>query len=126
MQTEQIQSWDEWSSDNQEGFDSIIIASRQISNIAGVNLKMKGRHKANPSDPSSTTIKFSVSPKLFRWKGITGWEHMNVIIRNSQGASEFCILINGNPMSTGPGRYWNPIKSARHIMERAVKKIHKN
>lgn len=80
----------------------------------------KGRWK---KQGDSSFLKFSVVPKPLKWKGVTGWDRMILVIRKKLDEISFCVLIDGNPTSLGPNEIWIPVRKANQIIERATKKL---
>lgn len=120
MKSEQIQRYTQWSQDHEDELGSIIGASRQFSNIAGVYLDPKGRWK---KQNQVSFLKFSVRPWPLKWKGFDAWNRMIIIIKMENEDLSFCVSVDGVPMNVAPNTKWSPIRKAKEVIERATKKI---
>lgn len=118
-----IQRFAPWRESNDADVASIVAASRQFSQIAGVSLDPKGRWK---KEKGESFMKFSVRPKPLKWKGSHGWERVVVSIRRSKdGSMSFMTALDGSPVSPGPSPSWQPMKRAAHAIELVHNKLKK-
>lgn len=118
----QLKDFNTWNYSD-TAMDTIMGFSRQFSHLAGVNLTPKGKLKSNGG---VSTLKFSVSPKPLKWKGVSGWENMIVVIYDNAGEGMFFISVNGNVVPYGSHNFIQPIKKAFTLMEIAVAKLKKD
>lgn len=122
MADAQIQRFDTWRSSGNEDIESLLGAGRQISHLAGVNLKPKGRWK---KEGSSSVARFSAEPKPLKWKGTSGWERVTVAIRQDGRSHSFIVMVDGAPVSIGPDKDWLPVRKSLAAMEKAAAKLKK-
>jgi len=123
VKPEQIQRYNQWSSDHNEDLSSIIGASRQFYHLEGVYLDPKGRWK---KQENISFLKFSVRPRPLKWKGINHWDRMVVVIKKHNDDISFCVMIDGAPMNVAPNTKWSPVIKAKEIVEKATKKINRS
>jgi len=115
MRGSNIHGFNKWRSSEDDDKESIIGTSRQIAHLAGVSLDPKGRLK---KEGMTSIAKFSVRPKPLKWKGVSGWERVVVMIRHDGRGASFVATIDGKPIGMGPKMDWQPIKRAADVIEK--------
>lgn len=123
MSQEQIQTFHQWNSGNDDDLSSIIGASRQLAHLAGVLLDPRGRWK---KDGQVSTLKFSIRPRPLKWKGFNEWKRIMLVIKKDVDDLSFCVMIDGVPMRVSPTSTWSPLKRAREVIEKATKKLNRS
>lgn len=122
MEEPRIQKFNIWRSSNDDDMQSLLGTSRQIAHLAGLSLEPKGRIKR---DGDSILSKFSVRPKPLKWKGVTGWERVSIVVKHEGGNSSFIAVVDGTPVSAGPMSSWQPVRRAADVMEKVCRIIKK-
>lgn len=121
MEEPSIQNFNVWKSYDGSA-EPILATSRQIAHLSGLSLKPKGRLK---KEGNSLLLKFSVSPKPLKWKGISGWERVYLIIKHEDGNPSFIAVVDGIPVSAGPMTSWQPVRRAADVIEKVCRIIKK-
>lgn len=123
MEGTEIKRFNAWASSDDSDMESILGTTRQIAHLAGVRLEPKGRLR---KQDGSMVAKFSVGPKPLKWKGSTGWERAQVLVKHDEHGAWLLATVDGSPVVIAPGVSWQPIRKSAEVIERVHNKLRKD